>query len=281
MTSIIFSSIATIFFLVVFGGVLISFSTVNFSKLPTPINATLTGFPTWRGEIKNFDTQTWISMLLFTSFLQIVPGVFMIIWSKYEPLLIFVSNGEKTSTTSFNKLIAGYSIVTGITAIAVIIFDLGKLWTTFGVIHNYFEVIILILLHQKGNVALDNNIIFCSFLYILIAEGTTILLQWPYDLSWFKLQGLAVDWAFFIQFVRLYLTTRRDYKEGYISLPHHVSDDERESEEHDRPNHIHHHKKDCHLGHVFLLPLAAFWHIAGNVLNTVLSNEAFSYVDLY
>ncbi|CAG8492883.1 14771_t:CDS:2 [Gigaspora rosea] len=274
----IFSNIATIFFLVIFGGVLFSFSTVNFSKLPTPNNATLTGFPTWFGEIKNFDTQTWFSMLLFTSFLEIVSGVFMIIWSlRCEPLLIFVSNGEKISTTSFNKLIAGYSIVTGIAEIAVIIFDIGKLWTTFGVIHNYFEVIILILLHQKGNVALDNNIIFCGFLYILIAEGTTILLKWPYDLTWFKFQGLAVDWAFFIQFVRLYLTTRRDYKEGYISLPHHVSDDERESEEHD----IHHHKKDCHLGHVFLLPFAAFWHIAGHVLNTLLPAEAFTYVDLY
>ncbi|CAG8508948.1 853_t:CDS:2, partial [Cetraspora pellucida] len=189
-----------------FGGVLFSFVPVDFSKIPAPTNATLTGFQTWHAEIHNFDLETWYSMLFFTAVLGIV---------------------------------------------------------------------------LRGNFTSDNNILPWSFLYILLAEGTTILLNWPFDAFWFKFQGLAIDWAFIIQFTRLYIATKQNYREGYASLPQHVSDDdgrERESEEHDRPNHLHHHqKKDCHSSHVLLLPLAVFFHIAGNVLNTVFSSEGIAY----
>ncbi|CAG8847455.1 4791_t:CDS:2, partial [Gigaspora margarita] len=160
-------------------------SNVKFSKLPPPTNATSTGFLTCHSKIKNLDQETWYSMILFTSILQIISGVFMLIWSfKYEPLNVFILNGVKTSTTLFNKLLAGYVITT----------------------------------------------------------------------------SLAVDWALFFQFVRLYLTTKKISRDGYTNLPQHTSD-ERESEEYDQLNHKHH----CH-NYVFYLAFAAFWHILGNVI---------------
>ncbi|CAG8753240.1 7316_t:CDS:2, partial [Dentiscutata heterogama] len=96
------------------------------------------------------------------------------------------------------------------------------------------------------NLAANNNIHLYSIIYILMAEGITILLQWPFDAIWFKFQGLSVDWFFFIQFIRLYLATKRHYREDYIRLPLHTSDNEIESEEHDLPNND---KKDYHLNH--------------------------------
>ncbi|CAG8733266.1 14609_t:CDS:2, partial [Dentiscutata heterogama] len=184
---------------VLLGGVLFSFSFVDLSKIPSPVNSTFTGFQTFHPEIKNLDIETWDSMLIFTSILLLVPGVFMLMWSlKYETLNIFIFNDEKTSTstTLFNKLLAGYCIVT----------------------------------------------------------------------------GLSLDVAVLIQFIRLFRTTKQNYKEGYISLPHHIpDDDEMISEEHDQPNS---HNNDCHLRHVLLLPLAAFFHVVGNVLNTVFLTNA-------
>ncbi|CAG8776016.1 15386_t:CDS:2, partial [Racocetra persica] len=220
------------------------FSLVNLSNFPTPINATLTNFPTWHPAIQ-------------------IPGVLVLIWSlKYETLSVFIFNNEKTSTTTFNKLLAGYSIVTGTIAVSLMLLDLGKLFTSIAIIHNYFEVIIIILLHQGGILATNDNIIHYSIIYVLIAGGATIFLPWPYDAFWFKAQGLSLDWAFCIQFIRLYLTTRRNYKKDDTNTP----GDEGESG-HD--NKLNHHTKDKHLHHVLLLPLAALFHVSGNVLNAV------------
>ncbi|KAF0512696.1 patatin-domain-containing protein [Gigaspora margarita] len=255
-----FRYIVSFFFLALFAGVIFSISNVNFSKLPPPTNATSTGFLTWHSKIKNLDQETWYSMILFTSILQIISGVFMLIWSfKYEPLNVFILNGVKTSTTLFNKLLAGYVITTSISTIAITFLDLGKFYTTIGALHSYFEVLILIILHQGGRIV-SHNILTLSIIYLLISEGTTILLHWPYDAIWFKFQGLAVDWALSFQFVRLYLTTKKISRDGYTNLPQHTSD-ERESEEYDQLNHEHH----CH-NYVFYLAFAAFRHILGNVI---------------
>ncbi|RIB09487.1 hypothetical protein C2G38_2108500 [Gigaspora rosea] len=263
--------ITSFFFLILFGGVFFSFLAIDISNFSSPKNDTLTGFQ----KLTRFNEETWYSMIGFTSILKIVSGVFMFIWSfKYTTLNVFIYNGEKASTTFFNKLLAGCSIVTGIAGISLIIVDLGTLWTISGVIHNYFEVIIIILLQQGGNRAANNNIHLYSIIYLLIAEDVTILLQWPYNAFWFLFQGLSVDWVFFIQFIRLYFTTKRHYREDYISLPLNASsDNESETEEHDLPDH---HKKGNHLNHVLLLPFAAFCHIVGNVLFTIFLKEAFA-----
>ncbi|RIB00318.1 hypothetical protein C2G38_2105848, partial [Gigaspora rosea] len=248
-----------------FGGLLFSFLNLDLSNLPPSRNDTITGFQSWFLKIEGFNQETWCSMIGFTSILQIVSGVFMLIWSfKYTTLNVFIYNGEKASTTFFNKLLAAFSIETGIAGIALIIFDLGKLWTITGTIHTYLEVLIIILLQQGGNLDANHNIHLYSIIYLLIAEGATILLPFPYNAFWFKFQGLAVDWVLFIQFVRLYFATKRNYREDYISLPLNASsDNERETEEHNLPDH---HKKGYHLNHVLLLPFAAFCHIAGNGL---------------
>ncbi|CAG8633098.1 247_t:CDS:2, partial [Cetraspora pellucida] len=159
--------------------------------------------------------------------------------------------------------------MTGIIAITLIIFDLGKLFASLAIMHNYFEVIIMILLHQGGSLATNNNIIQYSIIYILIVAVATILLQWPYDTFFFKVQGLSLDWALLIQFIRLYLATRRNYRKEDINLPLLTLGDGRESE-HNQSNHR---NKDHHLNHVLLLPIAALFHVAGNVLNAIFLSE--------
>ncbi|RIB10136.1 hypothetical protein C2G38_2146218 [Gigaspora rosea] len=266
--------VGTFFFLILLGGVLFSFTTANLSKIPTPVNATLTGFPTWRFYIKDLDIQTWDLMIVFSSILPIVSGVFMLIWSsKYETLNAFIMNNEKTSsTTLFNKLLAGYAIATGLVTPPLALLDLGKIFTSIAVIHNYFEAIILLVLHEGGRIS-NHRIILYSIIYILIAQGVTNLLKWPYAAFWFKFQGLSLDIAVLIQFIRIYLKTQRDYQEGY-SLPQHTSDDERESEEHDRPNDNNNNKNEPHFRHLLLLPISALFHVLGNWVNSVFLLEA-------
>ncbi|CAG8811082.1 11816_t:CDS:2, partial [Racocetra persica] len=234
------------------GGVLFSFSIVPLSKIPTPVNATLTGFPTFHPEFHNYNVETWYTMLFFTGVIGVVQSIFILIWSaKYQTINFFIYHGEKTPTTSFNYLIAGYVFITGTIGITYIIFDLGKFWTALAIIHSFFEVTIMLLLHQRGNFNSNYYILPWSFLYLLISEGVTILSYWPLNAFWFNFQG-------------------------YDSLPQHASDDgrERESEEHDRPNHhINHHG---HILHVSLLPVAALFHVAGNGLNTIFLIEGIS-----
>ncbi|KAF0480267.1 patatin-domain-containing protein [Gigaspora margarita] len=267
--------VGTFFFLILLGGLLFSLTTANLSKIPTTVNSTLTGFQTWRFYVKDLDIETWDSMIILSSILPIVSGVFMLIWSsKYETLNVFIINSEKKSSTKlFNKLLAGYAIATGIVTPPLALLDLGKIFTSLAVIHNYFEAIILLVLHQGGSVISNHRIILYSIIYLLIAEGVTILLKWPYAAFWFKFQGLSLDIAVLIQFIRIYLKTERDYQEGYTSLPHHTSDDERESEEHDRPN-DNNNKIDPHIRHVLLLPISALFHVSGNFVNAVFLTDA-------
>ncbi|KAF0480268.1 patatin-domain-containing protein [Gigaspora margarita] len=183
--------VGTFFFLILLGGLLFSLTTANLSKIPTTVNSTLTGFQTWRFYVKDLDIETWDSMIILSSILPIVSGVFMLIWSsKYETLNVFIINSEKKSSTKlFNKLLAGYAIATGIVTPPLALLDLGKIFTSLAVIHNYFEAIILLVLHQGGSVISNHRIILYSIIYLLIAEGVTILLKWPYAAFWFKFQG--------------------------------------------------------------------------------------------
>ncbi|CAG8467447.1 15529_t:CDS:2, partial [Cetraspora pellucida] len=75
-----------------------------------------------------------------------------------------------------------------------------------------------------------------SIIYLLISEGATILLPIPYSFIWFRFQGLTIDFALFIQFMRIYLKTKKIARNAYSSLPQHTPD-ENEPEERNQPNH--------------------------------------------
>ncbi|CAG8511784.1 3023_t:CDS:2, partial [Scutellospora calospora] len=265
-------NICSLFFIAILCAVIFSFTTTKIVKFPQPVNGTFTGLKTWHPKIKDFDTETWYSVILFASVMLFVPGIFMLVWlSKNETLNVFVLNGEKTSTAFFNKLLAGYSISTGLIAFVVIFFDIGKLWSSVGIIHNYYEALILSVLHQGGSSSIKLH--FLSIAYLLITEVAVLLLSFPYDALLFRFAGLILDTALFIQFTRMYITTKINVKEGYISLPHHTSG---ESEEPDRPNHPYHspnNPKYCRL-YILLLPFAALCHISGNVLTTIFTQIA-------
>ncbi|CAG8663225.1 20340_t:CDS:2, partial [Racocetra persica] len=163
----------------------------------------------------------------------------MLIWSfKHETFNVFVLNGVKTSTTFFNQILAGYVTITGISTLTLILFDFGKLFTSIASIHNFFEVFILTLLLQGGSIT-SYRAHASSIIYLLISESTTILLPFPYNASLFKFQDLTIDLAFFIQFARIYLATKKNARNGYTSLPQHASD-ENKSEEHTQSNNGYH-----------------------------------------
>ncbi|CAG8459529.1 22373_t:CDS:2 [Cetraspora pellucida] len=175
-------------------------------------------------------------MILFTSIIEIVSGVSMLIWSfNHETFNVFVLNEVKVSTTFFNKILAGYVIVNGISTLTLIYSYSIKLFSSIASIHSFFEIFILALLHQGGCVT-SNHALASSIIYLLISEGATLLLPIPYSFTWFKFQGLTIDFALFIQFLRIYLTTKKIARNGYSSLPQHASD-ENEPEEHNQPNH--------------------------------------------
>lgn len=75
-----------------------------------------------------------------------------------------------------------------ISGIAFFILDIGKLFSTFSVLINIFEVGILLLLFQGGKIA--TNYFYATVgIYLLLVILLNISLPWPYDAIWFKAQG--------------------------------------------------------------------------------------------
>jgi hypothetical protein len=71
---------------------------------------------------------------------------------------------------------------------ALFYLDTGKLWSTFGVFHNLWEVCILLLLYQGGKITSSFFFVFVAF-YVFIVNLLNIVLPWPLDAIWFKAQG--------------------------------------------------------------------------------------------
>ena len=90
-------------------------------------------------------------------------------------------------TTSF-RFIALYSLGTLMAVITSIPFDLGKLWSVFGALHNLFEVAILLLIGQNGKIK-GNSYYYLWGAYYLILNSACVFLNFPLDAVFFKVQG--------------------------------------------------------------------------------------------
>jgi hypothetical protein len=121
-------------------------------------------------------------------------------WSTTPPkykkyISYFYKDGTATPTTAFILILSYYILVTGMCEIAYWIFDVGKLWSVTGLLHNVLEIVILLLLHNGGK--LKSNLTFAWLGgYILLATVLSMKLSWPSDGIWFKVQGKTLIKSF-------------------------------------------------------------------------------------
>ncbi|CAB4384167.1 hypothetical protein RhiirA1_415889 [Rhizophagus irregularis] len=270
---------AVITYFVVLILLLLSF---GFSKptIPAAEPSRFTGYPTWHGRLDHFDQQTYDTSLIFLIITSILSGYYSLKWTSTRDLpkkyvtYIYQENGSRISATWFNKAIAYYIVFTSFAGIALFYLDTGKLWSTFGILHNIWEVCILLLLHQGGKITSSFFFAFIAF-YVFIVTLLDIVLSWPFDAVWFKVQGLCSDYALFIVFVRIYLATREYVKEQLSAqLPITNEDDLSPSDEEPSVSP----KIIQHPNQILLLPFASFFHILGNSIPTLSPTDGRLYV---
>ncbi|GBB99788.1 hypothetical protein RclHR1_03630016 [Rhizophagus clarus] len=250
---------------------LLSFALNKNSRYPIAAPSRFTGYPTWHEELDNFDQQSYDTSLLFLIITSILSGYYSLIWASNRDLpkkyvtYIYQENGSRIPATWFNKAIAYYIVFTSVAGIALFYLDTGKLWSTFGILHNIWEVCILLLLHQGGKITSSFFFAFIA-IYVIMVTLLDIVLPWPLDAIWFKAQGLCADCALFIVFVRIYLATREYVKEqSSAQLPITNEDDLSPSDEEPSVSP----KIIKHPNQILLLLFASFLHILGNGIPTI------------
>jgi len=178
--------------------------------------------------------------------------------------------------------LASYCLVTSLTGFLYYLIDVGKIWSTIGVLHNANEIIILVALHQGGRITSNSFIAWLTF-YVLFAGALSIFLEWPFDALWFKVQGLCSDYALVIQFTRIYFNTRKEYgDESHQRL----FDPERPRRDNTSEESVVSESEQIndrtvgyfHPNYTLLLILASSFHVIGNLVTTIWIYKFYSYV---
>ncbi|KAI8851227.1 hypothetical protein BC829DRAFT_387627 [Chytridium lagenaria] len=187
--------------------------------LPSPppqVISPITGFPTWRTPVPGVNLES-IEVGLIYSALGMLLGLFLAY--RYD-IFKRQAKGDITSAENLNDtgnvvpltgvtaLIRNYIIASIGSALIVMPFDLGKIFSTLGAVHNSAEVALCIILaSQYGFKFLQPAmLIYLTQLWFLC-----LVLPWPYDALFFKWQGLIFDFYLFISFLRLYVYNKFVY----------------------------------------------------------------------
>ncbi len=180
-------------------------------------NGTHIGYPVWHPPMPGYYGEKQDSAIMIGLILITVTGYFAYKWTLFdteanEELITYFIDiaANKTPALEFDRLLALYALITNMTGLAFLIFDIGKMWSTFGIFHNAIEVVILFTLHQGGSIRSQSFLAWMIF-YIVGTVILSICLEWPYDSLWFKMQGLSQDYVILIQFTRIYWNTRKGY----------------------------------------------------------------------
>jgi hypothetical protein len=88
----------------------------------------------------------------------------------------------------FYRLISFYFWGTFLATITSVVFDVGKLWSIFGALHNLFEVGILLLIAQDGKIK-GLSYYYLWGTYYLLLNTICVFLDFPMDALFFKVQG--------------------------------------------------------------------------------------------
>ncbi|KAF0465105.1 hypothetical protein F8M41_026327 [Gigaspora margarita] len=157
----------------------------------------------------------------------------------------------------FNTIVTGYIIVTFIALIAGIIFQLGKLWSAFGIYHNVLELCLAAALLQKGTFNYIIGLIIIV-VYSISVVAITSQLDWYWDAVFFKFQGLILDFLLPVLFIRVAVQTHSRRRNESQPLLGGNSVDTNSLAPQYRIN---------------ILVAAAIIHLVGNIANVVGSNK--------
>ncbi|CAG8457024.1 13946_t:CDS:2 [Funneliformis mosseae] len=261
---------AITFSVVLLSLLLLSFTLIDLN-VPDAEPSRSTGYPTWHPVLDHFDQQSYDTSICFLMISLILSGYYSLQWVSHRDLpkkfitYIYQENGSRIPAIWFNKTIAYYISFTSVSGVALFFFDSGKLWSTFGTLHNIWEVCILLLLAQGGKITSSFFYAFVAF-YIMFVNVLNIVLPWPFDAMWFKAQGICSDYALFIVFVRIYFATREYVKEqSSAQLPLTNEDDISPADEEPSVSP----KVIRHPNQILLLIFASFTHILGNDLPSI------------
>jgi hypothetical protein len=264
--------ISVVFALVLLVGLFLVFPKPSSSDPPPKQEPSrFTGYPTWHDVLKDNDQQKVDSFAAFDSIVLLVATILTFRWAFLETLpkkviSYFHSDEGNAPTTTLNRFISLYCLGTFVAVVASIAFDVGKLWSVFGALHNLFEVAILLLIGQNGKIK-GHSFYYLWGIYYLIINTVCIVLNFPLDAVFFKVQGLAVDYAVVIEYTRVFINTKKNLNEHDLQLPLNT-DDNRDSD--DVPSTFAAH----HPRHWLLIVAAAGVNLIGNVLNTLAPNDA-------
>ncbi|CAI2184979.1 14011_t:CDS:2, partial [Funneliformis geosporum] len=255
--------------------------TILLGEVPQQDVARWTKYPAWHPNIIDYDLEIADSIVLLAFILTSCSAYLGLKWSykqpKYKKYVTFFYKDEiATPTTGFIILLSYYILITGLGEFTYWTLDVGKLWSVTGVLHNVLEIAILILLHNGGK--LKSNLTFAWLGgYILLVTILSMKLKWPYDGIWFKIQGLCSDYALIIQFVRVYLSTRKNLREAYdeqLPLNNPVlpsASQNKFSYDEFFPNNV------SHPNQIILLILGSITHLIGNIANSIWMQSALAF----
>ncbi|CAJ0625432.1 15171_t:CDS:2 [Entrophospora sp. SA101] len=118
---------------------------------------------------------------------------------------------EPIPTITFNRIIVLYNFATFGSAVIFFIYDASKIFVSIAILHNLFELIIILAIISGGKFSSVVEYVL-PILYVLTFGGISIFAEFPFDASFFKFQGLILDFALPIIFMNIYLNTRRNLR---------------------------------------------------------------------
>ncbi|KAI9018727.1 hypothetical protein CLU79DRAFT_760134 [Phycomyces nitens] len=173
--------------------------------------------PTWVMPIKDYNENTFMAITVFSVVLVTLSSLY----ANYYIFRVYLPSAPegKRSIGDLNTDILCYLVATFFTTFSFMILSVGKIWVSFGVFHNLFEVLILahILLRQSG--VSKRFYALGSFVYLLSTFGIVLSIPWPFDAVYFKFQGLVIDVVLSVTMIRLYKHNRAIAEKTNILTP--------------------------------------------------------------
>ncbi|RHZ54301.1 hypothetical protein Glove_428g52 [Diversispora epigaea] len=248
---------------------------------PTQVVDRFTHYVTWHMKIKGYDGNQSDAVIVFSIVLMVLSVCSGIKWTKNPPRnkklsTIIVDADRETNVPSIdlNRFITAYLFATLANAITYFFFDTGKLWSGFGVFHNASELAILLLIGSGGKI---RSSAFGGVVttYVLTTAAGAFFFPWPYDAAWFKLQGLIFDWALLTEFIRIYFYTSKVIRNNEDNL---LGFNQEEEENEEDNTHSYFPTVSNFPNQLLVLIFASTVHIAGNILNTLVIDEFYSFL---
>ncbi|GBB97931.1 hypothetical protein RclHR1_00310059 [Rhizophagus clarus] len=244
-------------------------------EVPEQAIARWTGYRAWHPELIDYNDEIADSLVLLAILLTLGSSYFGLRWSTEPPKHVsyFYRDGSHeiaTPTAGFNLLLFFYISLTGMAEIFYWLFDVGKLWSVTGTLHNVLEIAILLSLHKGGKLKSNLTFVWLGG-FILLVTILSMKLSWPYDGIWFKIQGLCADYAVIVQFIRIYFLTRKNLREvndeqlplNTDELVIHSTSKNKISFDEFFPDSV------SHPDQLILLILASIVHLIGNIANSI------------